>query len=125
MRRQRRRDTKPELAVRRALTSLGVHYRLQAADLPGRPDVSNKSKRWAIFVHGCYWHQHPGCRRATIPKVNRGWWERKFEANRTRDEAKEEGLRTAGFRVLVVWECETSDATALAALLTAWLGSGT
>lgn len=124
MRRQRRRDTKPELAVRRALMRLGVHYRLQAGDLPGRPDISNKASQWAIFVHGCYWHHHPGCTRATMPAANRVWWERKFESNRVRDAAKVAALRKLGFRVLVVWECETRDVEGLEALLTGWLGGG-
>lgn len=118
MKRQRREGTEPELRVRRALTRLGQRYRLQASDLPGKPDLVNRARRWALFVHGCYWHQHPGCPRATVPTANREWWLAKFEANQRRDAAKLEALREAGFHVVVVWECETARADALDAILT-------
>jgi len=113
MRRQRRRDTKPEILVRRLLHRMGHRYRIRNRDLPGSPDLANRSRRWVMFVHGCYWHQHPGCPRATVPRRNRDWWLAKFEANRQRDRRKEEQLRSDGFRVLVVWECETRDLEAL------------
>lgn len=121
MRRQPRRDTKPELAVRAALQSLGHRYRVTPASLPGRPDVANATRRWAVFVHGCYWHQHPGCRRATVPRHNRDSWMAKFDANRRRDAAKIAALEERGFGVLVVWECETGDPAALRAKLATWL----
>jgi DNA mismatch endonuclease (patch repair protein) len=103
---------------------LGHHYRLSPRDLPGSPDLANKSRRWAIFVHGCYWHHHDNCVRATVPKNNRAWWLRKFEANRDRDQRKIRALQDRGFRVLVVWECELTDLGMLSARLREWLFDG-
>lgn len=102
----RQRGTKPELEVRRALSRLGIRYRVENRDLPGSPDLANRRKRWAVFVHGCYWHSHPGCSRATLPKRNRAFWEAKFEANRQRDARALQDLRARGFRTLVIWECK-------------------
>ncbi len=123
MMRQARADTRPELAVRAALRELGHRYRVTPATLPGRPDVANAARRWAIFVHGCYWHQHPGCRRATVPANNRDWWLRKFEQNRARDARKVADLEALGLAVIVVWECETGDSARLIARLAACLPS--
>ena len=81
MREQRRGDTRPERVVRREVTALGYRCRVARKGLPGSPDLSNASRGWAIFVHGCFWHQHPGCSHATLPKHNREWWRAKFEAN--------------------------------------------
>jgi DNA mismatch endonuclease (patch repair protein) len=103
------RDTKPELAVRRIATSLRLRYTTQNGDLPGSPDLANR-KRWlAVFVHGCYWHRHEGCSKATIPKTNSSFWNNKFKRNVDRDSAATEELKAMGFQVLVVWECETND----------------
>ncbi len=102
----RQRHTLPELLVRQALSALGLRYRLANRDLPGSPDLANRSRRWALFVHGCFWHAHMDCRLATMPKRNRPFWEAKFAANRRRDRAKERALRRLGFRVFVVWQCE-------------------
>lgn len=121
MRRQRQRDTGPELIVRRILRELGRGYRLHRRDLPGSPDISNAASRWAIFVHGCYWHQHPGCSRATIPTANRDWWVAKFARNQERDQRKIEALEAERYRVLVVWECETRDVPRLRERLSAEL----
>lgn len=110
---QRRSDTGPERVVRRALAARGLRFRLENHDLPGSPDIANRSGKWAVFVHGCFWHQHPGCRRATVPKRNRDWWEEKFRDNQLRDARKVEALEALGYRVLTVWECETSDLRAL------------
>lgn len=101
--------TKPEQIVRAIVTSLGGSYRLNRRSLPGSPDLANVTRRWAIFVHGCYWHHHEGCRRATVPKRNRKLWIDKFQANRERDRRALRRLRLAGFHSLVVWECETED----------------
>ena len=117
MTRQRNRDTQPELRVRAALTALGFGYRLRNRDLPGTPDVANRKRKWVVFVHGCYWHHHEGCRRGTVPTRNRSWWLEKFEANQRRDQVKVDALRRAGFRVVVVWECETADEGRLRELL--------
>jgi DNA mismatch endonuclease Vsr len=109
----RQHSTAPELAVRRALREVGASYRLTNRDLPGSPDVANRSQGWAILVHGCYWHRHSGCHRSTTPTRNRGAWEDKFAANVARDRTKLAALQKLGFRVLTVWECETNDAESL------------
>ncbi len=93
MGRVRQRDTRPEQAVALALRSLGIAYRKNVRGLPGSPDFANKSGKWAVFVHGCFWHRHTGCRRATTPKANREFWLTKFAANRTRDAR---AIRVAG-----------------------------
>ncbi len=105
----RQKNTSPELAVRRILTSLGLRYRVNNRDLPGSPDIANRAKRWAVFVHGCYWHRHPGCKKATTPKRNREFWVAKFEANITRDARAVAKLKELGYRVVTIWECETRD----------------
>ena len=121
MRRQRQQDTGPELIVRRIVHGLGHRFRLGNRDLPGSPDLANRAKRWAIFVHGCYWHAHQGCPRHTVPKRNREFWVQKFEDNRNRDLRVAEELRGCGFRVIVVWECETRQPDQLQARLRAEL----
>jgi len=112
---QKQKDTKPELLVRRIVHELGHRFRVLNRDLPGSPDLANRKRGWAVFVHGCYWHGHVGCSRATVPKSNREWWVAKFEDNRRRDLRKADQLRALGFRVLVVWECELNDLNALRA----------
>ena len=110
-------DTKPEMIVRRHLFSNGYRYRLHARDLPGRPDIVFRKRRKAIFVHGCFWHRHEGCPRATTPKTRRAYWLDKFSRNKARDARTEEALSDMGWDMLVVWECETKDADALSARL--------
>ena len=117
MRAQARSGTAPELTVRKALHALGVRYTCDNADLPGTPDLANRRRRWAIFVHGCFWHQHPACRRATIPRANADFWTEKFAGNRARDWRVGEELRQRGFHVGVVWECETREPERLHAVL--------
>ena len=102
----RQRDTRAELVVRRMLTELGFHYRTRNRDLPGSPDIANRSQGWVIFVNGCFWHSHKGCPRATVPKRNREFWKAKFAANRARDRRVLRRLADAGFRASTVWECE-------------------
>lgn len=103
----RQRDTKPEMLVRRHLSSLGLRYRVGNRDLPGSPDIANRKRKWAIFVHGCFWHHHDGCSRATIPKRNNAFWIDKFSANRARDARNVRRLREMGIKTFVVWECQT------------------
>lgn len=103
------RDTKPEMRVRRALHAAGLRYRLQARELPGRPDIVFRRARLAIFVHGCFWHRHPGCKHARTPKSRLDFWEPKLSANVDRDRRHEDELRAAGWSVLTIWECETRD----------------
>ncbi|WAM30239.1 very short patch repair endonuclease [Myxococcus sp. NMCA1] len=110
----RRRDTKPEVEVRRLLWNAGARFRLCPRNLPGSPDIANKSARWAVFVHGCFWHGHRNCKLATVPKSNSAFWEAKLAANRQRDARMARALRQFGFRVLVVWQCELRDEGALA-----------
>lgn len=106
MKRVRSEGTEPELAVRKLLYSAGGRYRVNVEDLPGSPDIANKSRSKAIYVHGCFWHFHRGCNRASIPERNSEYWRQKFERNRERDRRKREELTDKGFDVLVVWECE-------------------
>lgn len=108
MRRVKQRGTTAELAVAECCRNIGLRYRLNVQSLPGSPDLANKKDRWAIFVNGCFWHQHEGCRRATLPKANGEFWREKFAANRARDERKARDLGGLGFRVLVIWECEAA-----------------
>ena len=105
----RGKDTKPEMAVRRYLHRLGFRYRLHRADLPGRPDIVLGRYRAVVFVHGCFWHQHPGCRFAYQPKSRQDFWRPKLRGNADRDVENGRRLETLGWRVLTVWECETSD----------------
>jgi len=107
MRAVKRAHTAPEIIVRQTLHALGLRFRLQRRDLPGSPDIVLPRFRTAIFVHGCFWHRHPGCRYATTPKTRQEYWLPKFIANVERDARKESQLRERGWRVLVVWECET------------------
>ena len=100
------RRTKPELLVRRELHRLGKRFRVHNRDLPGNPDVANRRRRWAIFVHGCFWHRH-GCKASTTPARNREFWEAKFERNVARDRRSIQALEAAGFEVIVIWECQT------------------
>lgn len=109
MRLIRAKDTKPELAVRSALFALGYRYRLHYAKLPGKPDLAFPSRRKAIFIHGCFWHRHAGCKKTRLPKSRLEYWEAKFAANVTRDSKNQAALLALGWRFMVVWECELHD----------------
>jgi DNA mismatch endonuclease, patch repair protein len=106
MKKVRQSSTDIEKLVRVAVSQLGVQYRLDNRDLPGSPDLANRKSRWAVFVHGCFWHGHRGCRLATVPKSNVAFWTAKLSGNRRRDARKTEALQKQGFRVLVIWGCE-------------------
>ncbi len=123
MRRVRSRDTKPELRVRRLIHGLGYRYRLHANDLPGRPDLVFPSRRKAVFVHGCFWHRHEGCSRNRLPKSpeRRDFWRNKLDGNARRDRVNQAALREMGWRVLVIWECETKDLDRLESTVKAFL----
>lgn len=101
-------DTKPELIVRRGLHARGLRFRLHRRDLPGCPDIVFPSRRVAVFVHGCFWHAHEGCRHFSLPKANRDFWKKKLRGNQKRDNANQTALISAGWKVIVVWECELS-----------------
>nr|WP_280139072.1 DNA mismatch endonuclease Vsr [Phyllobacterium sp. CL33Tsu] len=114
-------DTKPEMIVRRVLHSMGYRFRLQAKELPGRPDIVFRPRKKAIFVHGCFWHRHPGCRKATTPKTRTKFWEAKFSSNQARDEKVIIELDRIGWSCLVVWECETNNIEKLSEVLEEFL----
>jgi len=107
MRAVKRAHTRPEIVVRRALHALGLRFRLHRRDLPGSPDIVLPKFRTVVFVHGCFWHRHLGCRYASVPKSRQEYWLPKFKANVERDAKKEAQLCELGWRVLVIWECET------------------
>lgn len=106
MSRIRGRDTVPELVVRSYLHRRGLRFRLHRRDLPGRPDIVLPAYRVAILVHGCFWHGHAGCKRASLPKTRVSFWAEKIAANRERDARSIRALEALGWRPLVVWECE-------------------
>lgn len=121
----RQKGTKPELVVRSLLSALGHRFRVGRRGLAGSPDIVNVSRRWVVFVHGCFWHRH-GCKATTTPGRNREFWEAKFERNVERDRRSVEALEALGFRVIVVWECETKrDVGPLRERLAALLGEHT
>ena len=105
MARIRSTDTKPELALRKALHAQGLRYRLRSK-LPGRPDLVFPRYKAVVFVHGCFWHRHAGCKVASTPKTNISFWTEKFERNVSRDQRVVRELESAGWRVFVAWECE-------------------
>jgi DNA mismatch endonuclease, patch repair protein len=114
-------DTKPELAVRSLLHKMGYRYRLHRKDLPGKPDLTFPSRRAVVFVHGCFWHQHLHCRAGRIPMSKEEYWRPKLLKNVTRDGANLDALQTSGWRVMVVWECETKDPAFLGKRLVSFL----
>jgi len=105
--------TSPELRAEEAARRLRRRPATHDRSLPGRPDMAFPRSKAAVFVHGCFWHQHRGCQKARTPKSNKAFWAAKFAANRARDRRAARGLRAMGWRVLTVWECETKDAAAL------------
>jgi len=110
-------DTKPELRVRKALHAAGLRYRLHVRALPGTPDLVFASRRVVVFVHGCFWHRHPGCKNARMPKSRLEFWAPKLSTNAERDKRQQLALRRSGWRVIVIWECQTKDAARLARLI--------
>lgn len=109
MRTVKQKNTGPEIAVRKLLYSMGFRYRLHSRNLPGSPDIVLTKRKIVIFVHGCFWHRHPGCKHASSPKANKDYWEPKFDGNVRRDEKKERQLKELGWRVITVWECQTRE----------------
>ena len=99
-------DTKPEVAVRRLLHALGYRFRIHRKDLPGKPDIVLPKHRTVIFVHGCFWHHHEGCKAASTPSSNIDFWQTKFRRNRERDAQVKAQLESMGWKVIVIWECE-------------------
>ena len=114
-------DSKPERIVREEVRKLGVGYRLHRRELPGKPDLVFSGRRAVIFCHGCFWHQHPDCRKSTIPATNSEFWQSKLRRNVERDAQNIADLEAAGWRTLVVWECETKNPDALSVKLREFL----
>ena len=120
----RGKNTKPELVLRRSLHALGLRYRLHAKGIPGKPDIVMPKYSAVIFVHGCFWHRHAGCRFATVPATRPEFWADKFDANVVRDAAVQSALRGAGWRIATVWECALRTETSTAQTrdtVAAWL----
>jgi DNA mismatch endonuclease, patch repair protein len=111
MRRVKSKNTRLELTVRKALHGAGFRYRLHDRRLPGHPDLVFPSRRSIVFVHGCFWHRHEGCKRASVPGTNKSFWIPKLEKNAARDAATDARLRELGWSVHVVWECEIRNAS--------------
>lgn len=113
MRRVRRQGTSIEESVGRSLRDLGAAYRKNVRALPGSPDFSNRTRGWAVFVNGCFWHGHEGCHLAKVPRHNRPFWKAKLDGNRERDARKSQALRELGLKVAVVWQCELANESKL------------
>lgn len=126
MRRVKGKDTRPEMKVRRLIHGMGYRYRLHRRDLPGTPDLTFASRRKVIFVHGCFWHRHDGCPLARMPKSKLEFWKPKLEGNKKRDKRNIETLRSSGWQVLVLWECQLKEMSKLENMIKQFLdGSAT
>jgi len=121
MRAVRSRNTQPEMRVRQMVHGLGYGFRLHWGELPGKPDLAFPGRRKVIFVHGCFWHQHKGCRRASVPQSNVVFWRTKLDRNATRDADQFAAIKKRGWGVLVVWECEINRKRRLKARLRRFL----
>ena len=122
MRSVRQKRTKPEMVVRRGLHAMGYRFRTNLRTLPGSPDIAFTARHKAIFIHGCFWHRHPGCRLATTPKTRTEFWKNKFASNIERDARKTLELEECGWQVITVWECETRDPDSLLRRLQNFIG---
>jgi DNA mismatch endonuclease, patch repair protein len=120
----RTKHTEPELKVRSVAHRLGYRFRLHRKDLPGSPDIVFPRLQAVVFVHGCFWHRHAGCRKASIPATRSDFWAEKLGSNVTRDANARKRLRQSGWRVLVIWECETKHAVKLKDKLARFLSGG-
>ena len=125
MRAVRSANTSPELVVRKLLHAMGYRFRLHRRDLPGRPDIVLPRHRKIVLVHGCFWHQHHGCKRAVRPQTNVEFWNAKLEKNLARDAEKLHALEAAGWEVLVLWQCQTTRKEELERILRAFLTADT
>ena len=102
-------NTRPEIVVRSLLHNMGYRFRLHRKDLPGKPDIVLPRFKSVIFVHGCFWHRHKGCKNAASPKTKKTFWREKFKANVIRDKKVQEELNSMGWKILIIWECELPD----------------
>lgn len=122
MRRIRSQDTAPEMAVRSLAFALGYRYRVHCKDIPGKPDLVFYGRHKAIFIHGCFWHQHPGCKEGRLPKSNLDYWAAKMKRNAERDRAVLKQLKSLGWETLVIWECEIKKPDTVRHVLMDFLG---
>lgn len=125
MRAIKSKNTKPEMAVRKLLHSLGYRFRLHVKDLPGTPDIVFSARKKAIFIHGCFWHQHPDptCQISSRPRSNTAYWDTKLNRNVQRDKQNQKQLVQLGWKTLILWECELNDMSVVQDRLTAFLGA--
>ena len=121
MRAVKSRDTKPEIALRKALFGMGLRYRVNVRRLPGSPDIVFAKRRAIIFVHGCFWHGHDCKRGARVPKSNSAYWRRKIAANTARDKKNVAALQKDGWRVKIIWECRLKDLSIEANKIAGWV----
>jgi len=121
MRRIRSKGMLPELAVRSMVHRMGYRFRLHRKDLPGKPDLVFVSRQKVIFVHGCFWHSHRGCKAAHVPKSNLTYWQPKLKRNQARDADNIKALTAAGWKSLVIWECETKNENNIRSRVAAFL----
>tara|TARA_R110000787_G_scaffold272069_2_gene379453 strand:+ start:7008 stop:7424 length:417 start_codon:yes stop_codon:yes gene_type:complete len=124
MRGVKQKNTRPEILVRKALHARGFRFRLHRKDLPGRPDIVLPRHNLAIFVHGCFWHQHERCKDGRVPTSNLGYWQPKLKRNVERDREKVAALEAAGWNVGTIWECEARDSERLGQILERLLPQG-
>jgi DNA mismatch endonuclease, patch repair protein len=120
----RPKDTKPEMLVRKMIFAEGFRYRLHQKALPGCPDIVFRRLQKVIFVHGCFWHRHPRCKLARLPKSKLNFWEPKLSGNRSRDLQNARKIRKAGWEILTIWECETKNTSRLRRKLIEFLHEG-
>jgi len=117
MRAVKGKNSKAEIIVRKKLHKMGYRFRIHRKDLPGNPDIVLPKYNLCIFVHGCFWHRHEGCKRTSIPETNQFFWLRKFEKNIERDCVVNNSLLAQGWKVIVIWECETKQSDQLDQLI--------
>ena len=123
MSRVRGKGSKPEMKLRRLVHGMGFRYRLHSQVLPGKPDLVFPGRKAVIFMHGCFWHRHPGCKLARMPKSRIDFWRKKLDANRQRDLQNQTRLRNMGWRVLVVWECQLGDTSVMSRIVREFLNN--
>lgn len=116
MSRVRSKDTKPEMLVRKFLHKNGFRYRLHIKELPGKPDIVLPKYKTVIFIHGCFWHGHEGCKKASLPETRTEWWTAKIQKNAANDQKAETALLDLGWRVIKIWECELNSKTIIQTL---------
>ncbi|MER8485910.1 DNA mismatch endonuclease Vsr [Mesorhizobium sp. M1322] len=121
MGRIRGKDTGPEMLVRKVAHQMGYRFRLHRHDLPGTPDIVFPARKTAMFIHGCFWHRHEGCKYCYNPKSNIDFWQRKFDNNVQRDQRVRKDLERLGWNITVIWACETADQPSLRSKLRAYL----